>query len=239
MPVISSMDVALARDEVLARLPLSSPAFSTRAAPALVTGLLDSIAQDRLVTSRACYEFVRIDRVAGRRIELDGDCVLIAETPLTGIDGADSLLLAAWTLGPRISTAVSEAFAQRQYLAGFLLHEIASLLLFRLGETLFDQLSGKIAARGANIGMAIAPGDGCLGLSAQKTVLSLAGAGRINIDGGVDSPMSPLKSATAIAPVGRAVKRPRYRWDCEQCRVRDTCRLRHGRTTDHDHERLC
>ena len=226
MPVIRSMDLALTKDEILDRLPLSSPAFSSRPAPALVAELLDQIDQDQLLTPKASYEFHRIMRVDQYTVVLEAETLKIPRAHLSETKAADSLVFASWTLGKRISTGVSKKFEQRQYLAGFLLHEIASLLLFRLGENMFDQLSGQFARQKENIGSAIAPGDGVLKLSVQGTVLALSGASRIGIDGGIDGPMSPLKSATAIAPVGSAVKLTGSRWSCEHCQVRDSCRLR-------------
>lgn len=239
MPVIHCMDLALRKDEILDRLPLSSPAFSSRPAPALVAELLDQIEQDQLLTPKASYEFHRIMRVDRYTIALETDTLKIPRAHLSEIKAADSLVFASWTLGKRISTVVSKKFEQRQFLAGFLLHEIASLLLFRLGENLFDLLSGQSARPKENIGNAIAPGDGVLKLSAQGTVLTLSGASRIGIDGGIDGPMSPLKSATAIAPVGSAVKLTGSRWSCEQCQVRDSCRLRSEPAANRGHERLC
>jgi len=239
VPVIHSMDLALRKDEILDRLPLSSAAFSSRPAPALVAELLDQIEQHQLLTPKASYEFHRIMRVDRYTVVLETDTLKIPRTHLSEIKAADSLIFASWTLGKRISTAVSKKFEQRQYLAGFLLHEIVSLLLFRLGENLFDLLSGQSARQKENIGSAIAPGDGVLKLSAQGTVLALSGASRISIDGGIDGPMSPLKSATAIAPVGSAVKLTGSRWSCEQCQVRDSCRLRSKPAVNRGHERLC
>ena len=226
MPTIGPWNLALTQDEVLERLPLSSPAFTARPAGDLVAGILRSIESDGLIEPAASYEFHDLNGIHGQCLELGDGTALAADAPLTELDGADSILFAVWSLGPRISGAVSDAFAGGNYLRGLVLDEIASLLLFRLGERLFDQLEHEMAGETVNIGKAVAPGDGVLGLSTQGTVLFLAGAGLIDVECGAAGSMTPFKSASALAPVGSSVRRPRHRWSCEDCRTRQTCRLR-------------
>lgn len=242
MPVIAPLEVALSRDEVLERLQLSSPAFSARSAPAAVTDILETIEEDHLLIPQASYAFHAIGRTDRQRMEFSDGTVLSFEEPSTDHDAADSMLSAAWTLGPRVSTAVSDAFAKKRYLDGFLLHEIASLFLFKLGENLFEQLSEETAARGKNIGRAICPGDEELDISVQETVSALAQAGRIGIELGSAGALAPTMSATAVAFVGNQIQAPQHRWSCDTCRARKNCRLRHrqkagaglGTSSDHN-----
>lgn len=239
MALFHSLDVALGKDEILERLPLTTPAFSARPAPALVEDLLNRIEQERLITPRASYDFHEIGSVDGHCIELDDDSLQINGALPGEVDQAENLVFAAWTLGSDISSAASQTFAQRQYLAGLLLHEIASLLLFRLGEILFEKIALHAAGREQNVGRVMAPGDGILDLSAQGTVLARSRAGRVGIAGGVGGPLIPLKSATAVAAAGRSITMAGSRWSCQQCRVRDHCRLRRGPTESRKHGRLC
>jgi len=226
MPVISSMNVALSTDEVLERLPLSSPAFSTRPAPAVISDILNTIEKDRLVEPRASFGFHDVDRVDGTQLKLKCGAILTFEKAQAGIDDADRVVAAAWSLGSRASTAISNAFSQRQFLSGFLLHEIASLLLFRLGENLFDLVSEKTSLKEMNIGRIMAPGDSELALPQQAGVLTLAQGERIGIELSGSGALMPAMSATAVAMMGCRIRRPKHRWSCNECRVRATCRLR-------------
>jgi len=239
--VIGGEKVYLTADQVLARLPLSSPAFSARPAREMVNGILDIIDADQLITARSSFNFHDIAQVEGSRVELTSGAVLKTETPLAELAVANSILCAAWTLGSRISTAISDAFTKRDYLRGFVLDEIASLFLYRLGENLFEQQSGRLASRciNINIGKAVAPGDGLLDLSAQETILSLADAQSVGIECSASSPMSPIKSASAIAPIGQLVHTPEHRWSCEECLTSQTCRLRHAQLSEKANGRHC
>lgn len=226
MPVVSSMKVALTTDEVLERLPLSSPAFSTRPAPAVISDVLKTIEKDRLVEPKASYGFHDIDRLDGPQLHLNGGAILTFEKAPAGFDDAERMVFAAWSLGSCASTAISNAFSQRQFLSGLLLHEIASLLLFRLGENLFDLISEKTSLKEMNIGRIMAPGDGELALPEQAGVLTLAQGERIGIGLSGSGALTPAMSVTAVAMMGCRIRRPKHRWSCNECRVRETCRLR-------------
>jgi len=229
MTVIPSLKVTLSEDQVLERLPLSSRAFSTRPAPALIADILNSIETEGLVVPRASYGIHDIDRIDGPRLTLDDGGVLVFEESTKVLQTADQMLAAAWSVGSRISTAVSEAYSQKRYLHGFLMHEIASLMLFQLGEKLFDRLCDEAAAKGMNIGRAVSPGDAEMNLSMQESVLGLSRAGQIGITLGRTGALSPMMSVTTMAAVGQQVRLPGSRWSCEHCNSRDHCRLRRKR----------
>jgi len=229
----------LTSDEVLERLPLNSRAFSARYARGLVDDILGSIEAGGLVEPHASYRLHDIDFVSSRSIGLKSGLVLNAEGIPVDMAGAQMLVCAVWSIGSKISGAVSGAFTSGDYLRGFVMDEIATLILFRLGENLFEQLAGRFAVGEMQIGRALAPGDGYLGLAEQQTILQLAGGGSIGVGCARSGFLSPLKSASALAPLGCTVAVPCHRWSCTACDSGESCRLRSRPPAESRHGQIC
>lgn len=240
MPIVGQLDIDISCDEILQRLSPTGPAFSARPAAAMVARILEVIRRDRLITPQASFGCIDVRRGARRRIDLQDGSTLALERPIAQMSHAESILAAAWSLGPGVSHAVSEAFRRRTGLQALMLDEVASLFLFRLGERLLERLRQRFAARGLCIGAPLAPGDGALALTAQGLVLKLADARQIGIGLGQSGVMSPLKTATAVAAVGRRIRAPQRDWSCTGCASIAACRLRTDQVTrtGHDHA-LC
>lgn len=224
--VIADFDLDLCSDEVIARLAPSGPAFRARPARMLVDELLARIGEERLVKAQASYRCIALRSAAGRGIDLDVQQMFEPGCRLSQRSRAGFLLVAAWSLGPAVSLAVTEAFRERRAMQALLLDEIASLLVFRLGEQLFARIRQRLAARGLGVGRPQAPGDGQVALAAQARLLRLAGAARIGVSLGDSGTLAPLKTATALAPVGQDIRQPRQDWSCAGCASRNSCRLR-------------
>lgn len=224
--VIADFDLDLCSDEVIARLAPGGPAFRARPARRLVDELLARIGEERLVRAQASYRCIALRSAAGRGIDLDAQQMFEPGCRLSQRSRAGFLLVAAWSLGPAVSLAVTEAFRERRAMQALLLDEIASLLVFRLGEQLFARIRQRLAARGLGVGRPQAPGDGQVALAAQARLLRLAGAARIGVSLGDSGTLAPLKTATALAPVGQDIRQPRQDWSCAGCASRNSCRLR-------------
>lgn len=224
--VIADFDLDLCSDEVIARLAAGGPAFRARPARMLVDDLLARIREGRLVRPQASYRCIALRPAAGRGIDLEAQQLFEPGCRLVQRSRAGFLLVAAWSLGPAVSLAVTEAFRERRALQGLLLDEIASLLVFRLGEQLLSRVRQRLATEGLGVGRPQAPGDGQVALAAQATLLRLSGAARIGVSLGGSGVLAPLKTATALAPVGQHIRQPRQDWSCAGCASRSSCRLR-------------
>lgn len=237
--MLDPIEVTLSREEILRRLPLATPAFAARPAGALVAGLLERIDAERLIAPRAAFRCIGVRRGGQLGIDLEDGSAFEFARPAPQWSRAESAVVAVWSLGPGVSRAIAAAFERRKGLQALLLDEIASLLVFRLGEVLFERLRQRFAAQGLGMGRPFAPGDGVLALAAQARVLALAGAGRIDVGLGQGGVMSPLKTASAVVAVGRRVRRPRHAAACADCASRARCRLRADRSsgTGHDDRR--
>ncbi|CAG0944754.1 hypothetical protein GPROT2_02830 [Gammaproteobacteria bacterium] len=224
--VVADFDLHLSCDEVLRRLALDGPAFRARPARAMVAELLERIRCERLIRPRASYRCIGLQGGEGdgmRRLLEPG-------RRLPQRARAEFVLAAAWSLGPGVSAAVAQAFGQRRGLQALVLDELASLFVFRLGEQLFARLREDLATQGLAVGRPEAPGDGVVALTAQAPLLQLAGAGRIGITLAGSGVMSPLKTATALAPVGRQVRPPRQDRPGCACASGARCRFSRARS---------
>ncbi len=226
MALIADFDLELSSEDVLGRLMLGGRAFRARPAAVMVAGLLARLREEQLLRPQASYRCVALRH--GSQAGFDPEAAGLFEPGrrLSQRSRAGFIVAAVWSLGPDVSRAIADGFRQRRALQALVLDEIASLLVFRLGEQLFARLRQQLAVQGLGVGRPQRPGDGVVTLGAQAALLQLAGAGEVGVTLAGGGVLSPLKTGTALAAVGQRVRQPRQEAACAACASRAGCRLR-------------
>jgi hypothetical protein len=181
---------------MLAREPLTAPAFMYRIHPARIAG--------------------------GGMIEV-GKATLLA--PVIAGEPGDLLAVAAaaCTLGTALQERISRLFATRRRSLALALDTIGSELLFRLTDRAIAAIRRDARREGMDMGMEISPGDPGLPLDQQAAVLELAGSCPDHVALTGAGMLAPVRSLSLLVTLGRNLRRRSAAARCKACASRDRC----------------
>lgn len=181
---------------MLAREPLTAPAFMYRIHPARIAG--------------------------GGMIEV-GKVTLLA--PVIAGEPGDLLAVAAaaCTLGTALQERISRLFATRRRSLALALDTIGSELLFRLTDRAIAAIRRDARREGMDMGMEISPGDPGLPLDQQAAVLALAGSCPDHIALTGAGMLVPVRSLSLLVTLGRNLRRRSAAARCKACASRGRC----------------
>ena len=181
MALIADFDLELSSEDVLGRLMLGGRAFRARPAAVMVAGLLARLREEQLLRPQASYSCVALRH--GTQAGFDPEAAGLFEPGrrLSQRSRAGFIVAAVWSLGPDVSRAIADGFRQRRALQALVLDEIASLLVFRLGEQLFARLRQQLAVQGLCVGRPQRPGDGVVTLGGIVALFGEMGAGKTHL----------------------------------------------------------
>ena len=181
--------------------------------------------QDRLAAPAVAYRIVRVSRVDGAEIELDGKT--IHAPVLTGAGGElQAVAAAVCTLGAAIERRITALFAARQPSLALALEDIGNEMLFRLADRSVATIRRSARRQGYASGNEVSPGDPGLALDLQNTVLELAGAARIAVSAPGAAMLFPVKSLSMLVALGRGLGSRPAPGRCDCCPSRDRCRAK-------------
>jgi hypothetical protein len=175
-----------------------------------------------------CYNIVPLERTEEGRFRLEGE-TLDAPRLLPSCGQLTALACAACTLGPRLESTVSRLFRERKAALAATLDALGNELLMALDRRVQDRMLAEASRQQLTMAGELRAGDPGLELSAQSSVLRLAGAARIGLQLHGGGLLTPLKSLTVVMGVGRDL--PATGWSrCEDCRSQDRCRFSQHRS---------
>jgi hypothetical protein len=182
--------------EMLAREPLTAPAFMYRIHPA---------------------------RIAGAGMIEVGKGTLLA--PVIAGEPGDLLAVAAaaCTLGTTLQERISRLFATRRCSLALALDTIGTELLFRLMDRAAAAIRREGRRQGMGMGIEVSPGDPGLPLHQQATVLALAGSCPAHIAVTGSGMLAPVQSLSLLITLGRNLRRRSAAARCKACPSRDRC----------------
>jgi hypothetical protein len=216
-------DVDVLREVERGRVP-SAVARRARLV-ALRSEAIAMVRDDALLRARATWRIVPLEGEPGEagRLCVDGRSI---EAPwLVPASGRLSAVgCAVATIGDALEHRVGALFTQRQASLAVALDSLGNELLFALSRRVQDRLLNEARKQGLSVAGELRAGDPGLQLSAQQTVLELAGAADIGVALTRTMMMNPTKSTSIVQGVGHDL--PVQRWSrCDHCPSRGRCAL--------------
>lgn len=177
----------------------------------------NGLAQPRLIAA----EF-GIDGMAPGEIVVDGSIIIPCDSSI--FEGAERIIAAIITLGPRLEQAVKSAFAENDPLLAVTL-DAAGTILVRNASTQFQrECETRANAIGLELGSRASPGCLTVPLEAQKALFSLLDAQSIGVALTQSLLMMPVKSVSLMFPLGANLPERVKTMDmCQTCRHSATC----------------
>jgi hypothetical protein len=181
------------------------------------------VRDEGLLQARACWRIVPLETEPDAAGRLCADGRSIDAPWLVPASGRLSALgCAVATLGLALEQRVGALFGERRVSLALALDGVGNELLFALSRRLQDRLLADARRQGLSVAGELRAGDPGLALSAQQTVLDLAGAAAIGVGLTRTLMMNPGKSTSIVQGVGHAL--PVQRWSrCDHCRSRERC----------------
>lgn len=216
-------DVDVLRDVLAA--PVPAVVARRERLVALRAEALALVERRGLVQARACWRVVAIDGEPGGEgwLCLDGER-LQAPWLIPATGRLTAVACAVATLGDALERQVAALFAERRAALAVALDGVGNELLFALSRRMQDRLWAEVRRQGLDMAGELRAGDPGLALTAQRTVLQLAGAEAIGVAVTHTMMMNPTKSTSVVQGVGLAL--PAASWSrCDHCRSRERCTL--------------
>ena len=158
---------------------------------AITTGLV----QPRLIAAE-----LGIDSLAPDGITVRGNTLIPCDGNV--FKGADRVIVAIVTLGPRLEEKVRAAFAANEPLSAVIM-DAAGTIIIRNASTRFqEECAARAHAIGLETGPRISPGCHVIPLEAQRALFSLLDAGSIGVTLTDSMLMTPVKSVSILFPLG-------------------------------------
>jgi hypothetical protein len=183
------------------------------------------VRDDALLQARASWRIVPLEGEPGAagRLCIDGRFI---DAPWLVPDAGrlSGVACAVATIGDALEHRVGELFAQRRASLAVALDGLGNELLFALSRRVQDRMLAQAQREGLTVAGELRAGDPGLQLSAQETVLDLAGAADVGVALTRTMMMNPTKSTSIVQGVGHDL--PVQRWSrCDHCASRARCAL--------------
>jgi len=178
-----------------------------------------------LLAPRALYRTFPLQEITAQGPILAGH---LLHSPQLGraIPPSGRLILAVYTLGPRLETRCRCWNARGHPLRAFLLDILGTTALLELAEAFYHHLAARLAPQGLCLGRSFSPGQDDWPLEDQRLLFALLRPGRIGVRLNEQGVMLPLKSVSEAIPVGKEGEIPLPGPACARCPRREVCPYR-------------
>ncbi len=155
-----------------------------------------------LLSPRAVYRLFPLQGLTPQGPLLAGR---LLHSPQLGraVPPAGRLVLAVYTIGPRLEVRCRRWNRQGQLLRAFLLDALGTVVLLELGDAFHRHLAAQLARRGFALGCPFSPGEDDWPLEDQRLLFALLRPERIGVRLNERGVMEPLKSVSEAIPVGK------------------------------------
>jgi hypothetical protein len=138
--------------------------------------------------------------------------------------GAPEIVLAIYTVGPRLEERAAEYHAAGNYLSGFALDVVGSAAVDEVGRVAYGLIEDLAKSKGLNASIPLNPGTSHWPLSGNKVLVELVPATEIGIEILDSGLLRPFKSISFAVALGEHVLTPAEGSSCDYCDTRDLCR---------------
>jgi hypothetical protein len=183
----------------------------------------------QLIEPAACWETVPVREVRHERLVLSNGTRIGGGPVAAVIGGADDLVVAICTVGPRISERVDTYSREKDLFRGMVLSDLASYAVDMVRQELCELIEEEAGRRSLHVSTPLSPGESEWPLSEQATIFSLVDAGPIGVSLSSSMVMRPLKSLSLILGVGSRPMGSEGGTNCDFCTIRDRCAYRRSR----------
>ncbi len=193
----------------------------------LLPEILAEVVERKILEPGIAWESFRLLEASGTRVRLAGGSELTQAAAVVELLGtADELVMAVASIGPELDGVAREWSAEGRTVEAFVLGEIGSLAIGKLGDGIPVSVAEWAADRGFETSGALSPGGTGVDLTEQRIVVELAGAQRIGVELTSACMLAPVKSMSMLIGVGHGLPTWTHAQACDLCSSRDRCRLR-------------
>jgi hypothetical protein len=164
-----------------------------------------------------------VDAEAERLIVADGQTLESAVVARL-FAGAPEIVLAIYTVSPRLEERAAEYHAAGDYLSGFALDVVGSAAVDEVGRVAYGLIEDLAKSKGLNASIPLNPGTSHWPLSGNKVLVELVPAAEIGIETLDSGLLRPFKSISFAVALGEHVLTPAEGSSCDYCDTRDLCR---------------
>lgn len=190
-------------------------------------GLLDETLAEAgpLLSPRAIYRIFPLQGLPPQGPLLAGH---LFRSPQLGrvLSPSGRLILAVYTIGPRLEARCRRWGKQGQLLRAFLLDALGTTALLELADAFRRHLAARLTRQGLALGCSFSPGQDDWPLEDQRLLFALLRPQRIGVRLNEQGVMYPLKSVSEAIPVGRKEEIPPHGPACDRCPRRESCPYR-------------
>ncbi len=156
-----------------------------------------------LIRPQLVADELAIDGISPDGITVRGSTLI----PCNGgiFEGADRIIIAIATLGPRLQEKVKAAFAANEPLFALIMDVAGTILIRNASITFQADCAARAQAIGLETGPRISPGCRFIPLEAQRALFSLLDADSIGVTLTDSLLMTPVKSVSILFPLGPAL----------------------------------
>lgn len=138
--------------------------------------------------------------------------------------GAPEVVLAIYSVGPRLEERAAEYHASGDYLTGFALDVVGSAAVDEVGRVAYGLIEDLARSKRLNASIPLNPGTSHWPLSGNKVLTELVPAAAISIETLDSGLLRPFKSISFAVALGEHVLTPAEGSSCDYCDTRDLCR---------------
>lgn len=160
---------------------------------------------------------------AERLIIADGQAL---ESPVVArlFAGAAEVVLAIYSIGPKLEARAAEYKAAQNYLPGFALDLMGSAAVDEVGQVAYGLIEDLARSKGLKASIPLNPGTSHWPLSGNKVLAELVPAAAIGVETLDSGLMRPFKSISFAVALGEHVLTPDEGSSCDYCDTRYLCR---------------
>ena len=182
-----------------------------------------------LIEPAAAWQAFPIKRVLHERLEL-ADGTRVGSGPVTSvIGGAEDLVIAVATIGPKITDRVAELRDGKQMFAAMLYDDIGSWSVDQVRQQMCRKIEADAKAAGLRSSASLSPGESEWSVKEQEILFRLLDTAEIGVTLSPSMIMQPLKSLSLIVGTGRYPMGVEDASNCDFCSIKDRCAHRKKR----------
>ena len=223
-------DWALTLDEERITREMGQALARVLRTPKLLAVFREELAEARqLIEPAACWESFPVREVRHEKVVLANGAKIGGGPVAAVVGGADDLVVAVCTVGPRISERIEAYSREKELFRGMMLSDLASYAVDLVRQELCERIEDEAGAKALHVSTPLSPGESAWPVSEQATLFSLVDASRIGVILTPSMVMRPLKSLSLIMGVGSRPMGSEGGTNCDFCTIRDRCAHRRTR----------